>query len=273
MISVSDLHCGYDQTDVLRGVTFDVAKGEFVAILGANGSGKTTLLRALTGILPARRGTVMLDSRSIAELDPGEVARLVAVVPQESSVAFDFRVREIVLMGRIPHLGSFGFEGKPDLEIAERAMADAGVLDLADRRISALSGGEKQRVAIARALAQQSPILLLDEPTAHLDLSYQISILRLVKSISRSQGLTAVAIIHDVNLASLFAERLIMLADGRVHVDGAPADVITPEVIREVYQAAVVLSRHPETGAPLIHPVAGSLEFAGDVEAAQPAHG
>jgi iron complex transport system ATP-binding protein len=271
MISVHDLHCGYDGSDVLRGVTMDVAKGEFVAVLGANGSGKTTLLRALTGVLPIRRGRVTLDGRSVSELPPREVARLAAVVPQESSVAFDFRVRDIVLMGRTPHVGRLGFEGASDLEITDRAMQLAGVSDLADRAMSQLSGGEKQRVAIARALAQETPILLLDEPTAHLDLNYQIAILRLVREVTGGRGLTALGVIHDVNLASLYAERIVMLADGGICADGPPRQVITVENIRDVYRAHVTVSKHPQTGAPLVHPVAGDLEFAADVGAAEPA--
>jgi iron complex transport system ATP-binding protein len=267
MISVRDLYCGYNSNDVLRGVTFDVGRGEFVAVLGANGSGKTTLLRALTGLLPIRRGAVTLDGKSVSTMRPIEVARLAAVVPQESTIAFDFRVRDVVLMGRTPHVRGLGFEGRSDNEVADRAMALAGISDLADRPLSRLSGGEKQRVTIARALAQETPILLLDEPTAHLDLNYQIAILGLVREVTRGQGLTALGVIHDVNLASLFSERVVMLAEGRVEADGPPVEVITAESIRRVYGAVVTVSPHPETGRPLVHPVAGALEFASDLGA------
>jgi len=243
---------GYGRTPVVDGVSLAIGRGEIVGLLGPNGAGKTTLLRLAAGVLAAASGRVSLFGREIASLPRRERARQVAVVPQEARTAFDFTVREIVLMGRAPHLGVFGLEREEDLRAADAAMRAAEVERFADARLRELSGGEKQRVLIARALAQEAPLLLLDEPTAFLDLKHRLAIYRLAARLREERGLTVVAVSHDVNLASRFCERLVLLHEGRIAADGTPEEVITAARVAEIYGAAVSVLRHPESGTPIV---------------------
>ncbi len=245
----------YDQAWVLREVSLEVERGGFLGILGPNGSGKTTLLNLVDGILSPREGRVFLEGEDAATLDRDELARRVAVVPQDSPLIFPFTVQEIVLMGRTPHLGRWRFEGQRDFEIARDAMKRTGTLPLAGRPMSELSGGERQRVLIARALAQEPRILLLDEPTSNLDIHHQLAFFSLVEDLNRTRGLTVVAVSHDINLASLYCRRIALLKDGAVCGEGRPEDIITEESIRDVFGAPVRVDRHPETGRPRITPI------------------
>lgn len=245
----------YDRTWVLRDVSLDVEHGAFLGILGPNGSGKTTLLNLIDGILAPREGRVLLEGAHAASLDRNELARIVAVVPQDSPLIFPFTVQEIVLMGRAPHLGRWRFEGKQDFEIARNAMERTGTLPLAGRPMSALSGGERQRVFIARALAQEPRILLLDEPTSNLDIRHQSAFFGLVAELNRTQGLTVIAVSHDINLASLYCRRIVLLKDGTVHGEGRPEEIISEESIRNVFGVPVRVDRHPQTGMPRITPI------------------
>ncbi|MGV8079311.1 MAG: ABC transporter ATP-binding protein [Syntrophales bacterium] len=245
----------YDRTWVLRDVSLDVEHGAFLGILGPNGSGKTTLLNLIDGILAPREGRVLLEGADAASLDRNELARIVAVVPQDSPLIFPFTVQEIVLMGRAPHLGRWRFEGKQDFEIARNAMERTGTLPLAGRPMSALSGGERQRVFIARALAQEPRILLLDEPTSNLDIRHQSAFFGLVAELNRTQGLTVIAVSHDINLASLYCRRIVLLKDGTVHGEGRPEEIISEESIRNVFGVPVRVDRHPQTGKPRITPI------------------
>jgi len=246
------LHASYNSRLVLKDITFDVSEGEFVGIIGPNGSGKTTLLRVMTGILPPASGTVTLRGEYVPKIPSREFARVVAVVPQNPTVAFDFTVLEVVLMGRSPHLGRFQTEGESDLAIAESALRRTNLIDLADRKTAELSGGERQRLMVARALAQGTEAILLDEPTAHLDINYQVEILHLLKRENIERKKTIIVILHDLNLAAEFCDRLIMLRDGAVHVDGTPEEVITPANIQLVYGTAVWVRRHPTSGRPYV---------------------
>ncbi len=245
----------YDRAWVLRGVSLDVERGAFLGILGPNGSGKTTLLNLVDGILSPREGRVLLEGADASSLDRNELARMVAVVPQDSPLIFPFTVQEIVLMGRAPHLGRWRFEGKRDFEIARDAMEKTGTLPLAGRPMSALSGGERQRVFIARALAQEPRILLLDEPTSNLDIRHQSEFFSLVAELNRTQGLTVIAVSHDINLASLYCRRIVLLKDGTVHGEGRPEEIISEESIRNVFGVPVRVDRHPQTGKPRIAPI------------------
>lgn len=249
----------YDRTWVLREVSLAVERGEFLGILGPNGSGKTTLLNLIDGILAPREGRVLLEGAEAASLDRDELARRVAVVPQDSPLIFPFTVQEIVLMGRAPHLGRWRFEGKRDFEIARDAMERTGTLALAGRPLSELSGGERQRVLIARALAQEPRILLLDEPTSNLDIRYQSSFFNLVEELNRTRGLTVLAVSHDINLASLYCRRIVLLKDGSVYGEGRPEETITEESIRDVFEVPVKVDRHPQTGKPRITPEGSTI--------------
>ena len=252
LFKLTGIRAAYDSADVLRDIGLHINVGEFVGIVGPNGSGKSTLLKTMVGALRPASGTVSLDGRSVSSIRGRDLARRVAVVPQDSQVAFEFTVLEVVLMGRAPHLRRFQMEKRPDLDLAADALTRTNLLQHADRRIGELSGGERQRAMIARALAQQTDVLLLDEPTAHLDLSYQVEILDLLKRENESHGKTVVVVLHDLNLAAEFCHRLIMLKDGRVYADGIPAEVITVENVREVYGTSVWVRKHPTSGRPYV---------------------
>ncbi|MCE5324469.1 heme ABC transporter ATP-binding protein [bacterium] len=251
-IKVEDVYAGYDGVQVLSGVSMDIADSEFVGIIGPNGSGKTTLLRTMSRALAPQSGFVQLDCKNIYKIPAREYAKRVAVVPQETLVAFDFSVMEIVLMGRSPRLGRFAVESTRDESIALDALRHTGTDHLKDRPINALSGGERQRVMMARALAQEPEVLLLDEPTSHLDISFQYEIMDLVKGLNRERGLTVIAVLHDLNLAGSYCDRLVILGQGSVQAGGLPEEVITSENIRRVYGAEVWVRRHPATGRPYV---------------------
>jgi cobalamin transport system ATP-binding protein len=224
------------------------AYGERFGILGPTGSGKSTLVRLLSGVLRPSRGRITLGGRDLGAYGASERARAIAVVPQETALDFPFSVLEVVLMGRAPHLGGFGFEGDRDIEAAERAMARTGVADLAGRFFHELSGGEKQRVVIARALAQEADVLLLDEPTTFLDIRHVVEIFELVCALAIESGITLVVVLHDLNLAALYLERLAFLKHGRLHSCGAPEEVLTYGAIRDVYETDVYVHKNDLTG-------------------------
>lgn len=254
VLSVKNLVAGYDDIDVLRGLSFSLFEGEILGIVGPNGSGKSTLLRALTRILPVRSGDVRLRGDSISASRPDELARTMAMVPQSAILPDGFSALEITLMGRTPYLRLLQSEGPDDLQIARRSMLQTRTLGLADRPINELSGGERQRVIVARALAQQSPVLLMDEPTVHLDLAHQFGLLDLVEQFARNQSISVIAVIHDLTLAAQYCDRLIMLDDGAIRAIGSPDDVITEEVILQVYGARTRVIAHPDSGLPVVLP-------------------
>jgi iron complex transport system ATP-binding protein len=233
-IQTNNLTFAYKDKPVLDGVSLLVERGEMVGILGPNGSGKTTLLKIFSAVLKGR-GEVKVNNRSIETYGKRELSRLFAVVPQESQILFPYTVAEIVLMGRASYHNPLALEGKQDLEVARASMELTDSLPFSDRYLHELSGGEKQRVIIARALAQEPKILLLDEPSAFLDLKHQVQVFELMRRLNREHKLTIVAALHDLNLAALFFPRLVMLRDGKVYRDGTPRDVLTEETIEEVY--------------------------------------
>ncbi len=247
-----DIRCAYDGREVLHGLDLAVAGGEFLGVLGPNGSGKSTLLRAITGVLPLTSGEVRLFGRPLRELKRREIARRVGVVPQAGATPFEFTVREVVGMGRSPHIGRLRGERDSDRAAIEAALERTDTRELADRLISELSGGEAQRVIVARALAQEPELLLLDEPTAFLDLSHQIEVFELLRRLNRDEGMTVLCVSHDVNLASLYCDRLVLLRDGMVADEGRPGDVITPERIKEVYGASVLVDNETPSGRPRV---------------------
>ena len=249
----------YDEPWVLKDVSGEIVRGEFVGILGPNGSGKTTLLKILDGMLKPQEGKVFIDGIPLGSIRRSELAKTVAVVAQDFRMTFPFSVQEVVLMGRSPHLAKWRFEGETDLRIARDVMALTDTLDLANRNMEELSGGERQRVLIARALAQEPQILLLDEPTAFLDIKHQMDFFDLVKSLNRKHNLTVVAVTHDVNLASLYCDRLILMRGGRIRVQGRPQDVVTEENIAEVYQVRATVDCSPATGRPRITPLGAHM--------------
>jgi len=242
----------YAEKRVLQDVTLTVARGEFFGILGPNGSGKSTLLNLIDGIRLPCEGEIRLKGVAPGKMQRRDVARLVAVVPQEASWVFPLTVEEVVLMGRTPYIGRLAFESERDLTVVRSAMEATDILLFASRLMETLSGGERQRVLIARALAQEPEVILLDEPTSSLDIAHQIRTFDLIRSLSRSAGLTVVSVTQDMNLASLYCDRIAMLEEGRIHFLGRPGEVITEANIREVYGVNVVVDHHPLTGLPRV---------------------
>lgn len=235
---------------VLRGVHLAVRPGELVALLGTNGSGKTTLLRLLAGTLHPDRGTVQLGGRPVGDWRRLDLARRVAVLPQHLDLPAGFRVAEVVEMGRAPHARRWFSASPGDEEAVERALREADASELAHRSVDELSGGERQRVLVAMALAQEPELLLLDEPTLHLDLAHQIALLRTVLRLCRN-GLAAVAVLHDLSLAML-AHRVVVLDAGRVRGDGAPGEVLTTELVRDVFGVATIVATDADGGRHLV---------------------
>lgn len=254
-IEVIRLRCGYQGRFMLQDLSFDVAKGEFMAVVGPNGAGKSTLLRALTGLLPVQKGMIRIEGKDSTELSHKKRARKIAVVNQFVD-ADSMTVEEYVLMGRLPYHSHWQlFETGKDYEIAEECMSLTGIIDKRDKQLDRLSGGEQQLAAIARALAQQTGILLLDEPTAHLDISHQMKILNLVRYLNEKRGITILLVIHDLNLASEFGNRLLMIEKGKVDLIGTPEEVLTVENIRKIYATDVLIRKNPISDKPYLFPV------------------
>lgn len=251
------INAGYGGVNVLQGVSLDVNAGEILAVVGPNGAGKSTLLRVLSGAMHPAAGTIELFGRPLGDYDRRELARGVAVVSQESSVAFRFTVLEVVLMGRAPHLGAFHFESPHDLAIASAALQRFGLLQFAHRHIQELSGGERKRVFLARAIAQEARVTLLDEPTAFLDLKHVAEIMTLFRELCATRAKALVATMHDLNAAALYADRVMLLKDGVAVGCGAPAEVLTADSLRRVYETEVYVGRNPSTGALMILPAGG----------------
>ncbi len=257
MLSAEEVSFRYapDGPLVVNGVSVRLAAGALVGILGPNGSGKTTLLRLLSGTRRPSAGRVMLGDQPLDRRSRRDVARRIAVVPQETELAFEYSAIEIVLMGRHPHLGVFTVEGPEDMRIAREALAATGTADLAERPFHQLSGGEKQRIVIAAALAQSAALWLLDEPTASLDLGYQLEVSSLLLRLNRDHGVTMAISTHDLNLAASICRELILMRDGKVLASGPTDTVLTPENVRRLYDVEADVHVHSETGHMTVVPV------------------
>lgn len=239
----------------LRDVSVAIPRGSLTGLLGPNGCGKTTLLKLLSGLVRPDSGSVALDGQALAGLSQRQIARRIAIVPQETHPAFDFSVMEMVLMGRHPHLGLFQLEGPRDFAIAREALAATGTAHLADRRFTTLSGGEKQRVVIAGALAQSPDILLLDEPTASLDLGYQLEVAALLRRLNRERGVTMVLATHDLNLAASLCDGVVLLRGGRILAQGGTRDVLTATMVHQLYGVDADVTFHERAGHLTVVPV------------------
>lgn len=250
-LEVLDLTAGYDSRAVVRGVSFTAPPGEIVGLIGPNGSGKSTILKCISRVIAPYGGRVLWNSQDLGKFTRSQLSRLVATVPQNPHLPEAFTALEVVLMGRHPHLGLLRYEGERDLALCRRAMEATTTYHLSGRRMGEVSGGERQRVVIARALAQEPQVLLLDEPTAHLDINHQLEVMELVRGLG--VGRAVVVAIHDLNLASLFCHRLVLLQEGQVFTQGPPEEVVTPENIRAVYGVEVLVHPHPGNGRPVVH--------------------
>lgn len=253
-IEASQISGGYGGRPVVTDFTLILRRGEFVGLVGPNGAGKSTCLRLLTGALPLQSGQVSVVGRNLNMYDPQELAQTVAYVPQTEPALFDFTVREVVLMGRHPHLARFGRYREEDFQRVAEAMAWTDTTHLSDRAITQLSGGEHRRVLLARAIAQNTPVLVLDEPTAHLDMVHQFETLALMRRLCLERDTAVIAALHDLNAAADHCDRLVLLAHGRIVSEGLPHDVLTAERVREAYGGPVLVTKNPVTSKPLLLP-------------------
>ncbi|MBA1334341.1 MAG: hypothetical protein HPY66_2190 [Firmicutes bacterium] len=259
MLKADNLTLGYGDNFILRDLELTVERGDLVAIIGVNGSGKSTLLKALSRSMRPCRGVVYLDGRSIFRQDTRSVARKLAILPQAPKVPEDFTVRDLVSYGRQPHL-AWNSRMKPkDFEMVDWAMAATRIDYLQHRLVSTLSGGERQKAWLALALAQQPQILLLDEPTTFLDIGCQFEVLELVKNLNRELGITVVMVLHDINQAARYSKTMVVLKDGSVYKSGTPREVITEEVIAEVFHVRVKVLEDPDNHCPYFIPLSGSV--------------
>ena len=251
-LQVRQVYFSYLNGLVLHNINLSIEAGEMVSLIGPNGSGKTTLIKLASGVIKPKGGEIRLDGSSLSQLSRKSIARSVAVVPQQFHIPFAFTVSEVVTLGRIPFLKAFAGESKVDRQLVANALELVGITELKERRFDELSGGERQKVILAMALAQQPKLLLLDEPIVHLDIAHQIEILELIRRLNVEQGLTVIGAMHDLNLAALYFDRLILLKEGMVSADGTPAQVLTEARIKEVFSASVRVESHQVTGVPHI---------------------
>jgi iron complex transport system ATP-binding protein len=252
MLSICSVSVNYGEVEILHELSLTVEEGEVVSLIGPNGAGKTTLIRAISGVLPLRSGSVKVDHQDLATISIAERARLLAVVPQARRLPAEYSVQEAVLMGRTPYLGWLGNPSKSDYEKTRWAIDRTQLSDFTERRVGELSGGEQQLVLVARALAQDSQVVLLDEPTAHLDLRHQATILDLVHDLARKHGLAVLMSLHDLNLVSLYSDRIALLSDGQILAFGSPKEVLIPQYLSDVYQVPLDIIPHPYRDVPLV---------------------
>ena len=258
--NLADVRIGRDDHGFsLSAVSLDIERGSLTGILGPNGCGKTTLLRLMAGVLRPQHGAITIDGDAVDRIPRRQLGRRVAIVPQETHPAFDYTVLEMVLMGRHPHLGTFQLEGPNDYAIAAEALTATGAAHLAARSYATLSGGEKQRVVIASALAQQPDVLLLDEPTASLDLAYQLEVSSLLIRLNRNRGVTTVLATHDLNLAASLCDRLVLMRAGKIFAHGATTDVLTEASIKRLYDVEVDVQFHETAGHLTVVPIRRAL--------------
>ncbi len=254
-LRVRDLSFAFGEKEVLRNVSFEVGDGEFIGLMGPNGSGKTTLLRCIMKYIQAPENAIMVDGSSIESLSQAELARTFAVVPQSSATDFTFSAYDIVMMGRIPHRRSrMAGPTSEDAEIVKGAMQRTNTWRFASRSFSSLSGGERQRVVVARAVAQRPKTLLLDEPTVYLDINGQLEVMEMVKDLNKNEGIAVMAVLHDMNLAARYCERIALLDNGRLEAIGPPSDVLTADTMRDVYGVEVIVRKDPYSGSVYVVP-------------------
>ena len=254
-LKIEEVTVYYEERCALENISLEVQRGQVLALIGPNGAGKSSLIRAASGILPLRSGRIRTNGDEFTALSPMQRARSMAVVPQAVSLPPAFTVWETVLMGRTPYLNFLGQTSAGDEAIVRRVLQRVDALDLADRRVGQLSGGEQQRILLARALAQTTPILLLDEPTAHLDLQYQVTLMETIRELAHADHLVILIALHDLNLAARFADRVALMVAGRLKAVGTPAQVLTPELISQAYHLPVQVIQHPfHREVPLILP-------------------
>jgi iron complex transport system ATP-binding protein len=255
IMQLENISFAYETSPVVRDLSLSIQQQDFIGLIGPNGSGKSTLLKLMGAILKQDSGSILFNESHLSQINKKQFAQSVSWIPQDHPMVFPFKVSEIVLMGRHPYLSSLSFESEEDFVIAQRAMKSTMTLQFADRYFNEISGGEKQRVMIASALAQNPEIMLLDEPTAALDLKYQVEILSILKRLNTDGKMTLVMAMHDLNLASKFCNRLILLNEGKIESDGTPEQVLNKEVLERVYDIEIDLVSSAKDRSIMVHPV------------------
>ena len=254
IIHAENLHFSYRDRKAIKGVSLLLPEGGLLGVIGPNGAGKSTLLRLISGILKPDSGKILIGQRAISDYTPKQLARMLTMVPQDSQVDFPYKCNEFVMMGRYPYIGMFGFEGTKDIKIVKQCLEITDLKDMGERLYADLSGGEKKRVIIARALAQEPESLLLDEPTSALDIRYEIEVYNLLRRLNQNKKITIVIVTHNINFASLYCSRLVLMRDGSIFGIGNAVDIIKPEIIKDVYGIDVKINYDNETGVPYLLP-------------------
>lgn len=254
MISLSDVSVHYGDQPVVQNISFDIRQGKVMVLIGPNGSGKTTIIRGITGSVKLSGGQIKYDGKNSADLSETERAKYLSVVPQNSLLPDGFSVYETVAMGRTPYLGLLGKLSEEDRRRVNEAIRETAIFDLRKKDVRSLSGGEQQRVILARALAQDTPVMILDEPTTHLDLNHTIGILSLVRNLSREKGTAVLIVLHDLNLAARFADEIIILKQGNILAMGTPEEVLTENNLTAVYHVPMIVFRHDGISTPIVLP-------------------
>lgn len=257
VLEIHDLTVSYGETPVIEKLTLAIQQGKFIGILGPNGCGKTTLIKTISKIIQPSTGEILIKGKTLTSFDTRSLAKIIGCVSQETGIAFSFTVKDIVMMGRHPYIGRLSPMSENDLNIVSEAMKITNITHLSDRPVTELSGGERQRVLIARTLAQNPEILLLDEPTSHLDVNHQIDILSMIQALIPK--ITVVGVLHDLNLASYFCDTIVLMKKGKIIAVGSPKEVLTRELIKEVFSIKMMISTHPLTGKPYLIPEYGSF--------------
>lgn len=252
MLNIQSIKVSYGETEILHDVSLEIPAGEVVSLIGPNGAGKTTMMRAISGVIPLQSGSVFVGGQDLSSTPVDQRARLLAVVPQARKLTPEYTAKQAIMMGRTPYLGWLGNPGQVDFDKVDWAIDRTGISGLVERRVDELSGGEQQLVLIARALAQDAPVILLDEPTAHLDLRHQATILDLVHQLARERNLAVLMSLHDLNLVSIFSDRIALLDQGTILADGTPHEVLVRERLSSVYGVALDIIQHPHRDIPLV---------------------
>jgi iron complex transport system ATP-binding protein len=253
-ITIKDFSAGYGKKDVLNGINIEFHPGQIIGMIGPNGAGKSTFIRGMSGVLNDISGEVIYKNEDTFKMSNAERARIISVVPQARQLGGAFSVYEVVMMGRTAYMNFLGQPSKKDVMRVEEAIKKTNLEDLADRMIAELSGGEQQKVLLARALAQETPVMILDEPTTHLDLNNQIEFMHIIKDLAEKENKIILLAEHDLNLVNQFADRVLVIHNGGIYSDGKPQDVISVEMIKEIYNADVLITAHPETKKPVVFP-------------------
>lgn len=259
ILKINHLFGGYGKELVVKDISLEIKRGDFLGIIGPNGSGKSTLLKLMSRVLVPQKGRIMLGDNDILKIHLKEFCQRVSFVPQDTTINFSFTVEEIVLLGRIPHLKRLQFESKKDFLIVQNSLSITDTLSLKEKYIDELSAGERQRVIIAKALAQEPILLFLDEPTSHLDIGHQIQILDLLRKLNQNNNLTIIIVLHDLNIASEYCNRIVLINEGEIYKEGSPEEVLTYQNIETVYKTVVLVNKNPLSSKPYIILVSSKL--------------